>query len=261
MTEIANPLEFMERGSVALGLRLCFHDLSHRARLPLCWEEHANAPCLAIKANAQNQCAQWCGGTIHQKMLHAPTGSIQRCPFGYTEITMPVRAAGVFAGVLFAGPCWCDSTRPPHDADELTIVTDRQWLEDKRLLLRGLAHELGYLLCSEAHRVPTNRQTMIHEYILKNIDQPIRLDDLASVVHLSPSRTGHLVKELFGLTVPALIRTMKMERAARLLRATDLPVGRIAAMVGYDEQSHFTRHFKRQYDHPPQAYRRDWRSG
>jgi AraC-like DNA-binding protein len=47
-----------------------------------------------------------------------------------------------------------------------------------------------------------------------------------------------------------------MTTAARLLRETSDPVGRIARRVGYTSEYAFSRAFSRQYGQPPGRYRR-----
>ena len=49
----------------------------------------------------------------------------------------------------------------------------------------------------------------------------------------------------------------RMERAAALLRETDLSVAEIAGQVGYESQSKFTAAFKEQFGQLPKEYRRN----
>ena len=49
---------------------------------------------------------------------------------------------------------------------------------------------------------------------------------------------------------------VSMEKAAQLLRETDLPVAEVARQVGYESQSKFTAAFKEQYGQLPKEYRR-----
>jgi AraC-like DNA-binding protein len=49
-------------------------------------------------------------------------------------------------------------------------------------------------------------------------------------------------------------------RAQRLLRSA-LPIAEVAAEVGFSDQSHLTRHFKRLLGFTPGSYRRAWARG
>ena len=72
----------------------------------------------------------------------------------------------------------------------------------------------------------------------------------------SPERR---TKELFGRTFPELTRSIKMREAAARLSATVLPVGEVAALVGYEDPNYFSRLFAREFGMPPREYRRRYR--
>ena len=71
------------------------------------------------------------------------------------------------------------------------------------------------------------------------------------------SRSGlYLIFKAEMKTSPARYAKVKrMEAAARLLETTYLSVKEIAAQVGFHDQSHFVRDFKKQYGHTPTKYR------
>ena len=52
------------------------------------------------------------------------------------------------------------------------------------------------------------------------------------------------------------VEKQRMEKAAALLRETDMSVAEIAGQVGYESQSKFTAAFKEQFGLLPTAYRR-----
>lgn len=68
-----------------------------------------------------------------------------------------------------------------------------------------------------------------------------------------------LAREGTGLT--ALVTDLRMNRALGLLQATDLPVERIAAEVGYASASRFAVRFRARFGLPPGAIRGDARIG
>lgn len=57
-----------------------------------------------------------------------------------------------------------------------------------------------------------------------------------------------------------VFRRARMNEAARLLRDTDLPVARIARLVGFAATTSFCRSFRRQFKFPPRVYRAKGRS-
>lgn len=66
-----------------------------------------------------------------------------------------------------------------------------------------------------------------------------------------------MFKEVYGSSLAAHMKEHRMERAAALLRETDLSVAEIAGQVGYESQSKFTAAFKEQFGQLPKEYRRN----
>ncbi len=251
--------ELMERGTRVLGLRLCYHDILHRTGLPKSWLQHQNPACMSIKREHQPECGAFCGQQIERSISGLANGSIHVCPFGHTDIVVPVWLAGTLAGVLYAGVCWTGKGEPPRKG--MVIHPAHQWLEDRRLILLALARQMSRLLAGSDPLEEHSRKTRITHFISNNLEQGLRLADLANELKLSESRTGHLVKELFSETFSQLATRMRLTRAARLLSVTDMPVGSIALDTGFADQSHFTRAFSKHFRMPPMAYRKKFKMG
>ena len=84
---------------------------------------------------------------------------------------------------------------------------------------------------------------------------PHTVRSLADHVALSPSRLAHLFAAQTGSTPMQALRDARLRHAARLLEATDLPVGSVAAASGFVSAFHFSRVFRARYGVPPGAYR------
>jgi len=50
--------------------------------------------------------------------------------------------------------------------------------------------------------------------------------------------------------------SLRMQKAAKLLATSRLSVKQIMALVGYDNKSHFVRHFRRLFGQAPSEYRK-----
>lgn len=85
--------------------------------------------------------------------------------------------------------------------------------------------------------------------------------DLADAVAMSTSQLTRKLRSLLGQTPAQLIRSLRLHRGADLLAARAGSVGRIAHAVGFADQAHFTRSFKREFGVTPTAYRRSPGSG
>lgn len=83
-----------------------------------------------------------------------------------------------------------------------------------------------------------------------------RVDALADAVGLSASHLGRLFREQVGLTVRDYLARVRIEVARELLRETEEKTAAIAEMVGFCDESHLARVFRRHDGRPPSAYRR-----
>jgi len=82
------------------------------------------------------------------------------------------------------------------------------------------------------------------------------VDELASHVGLSRSALGERFGALIGCPPMQYLARWRLQLAADLLRSSRQPVSTIAAEVGYDSESAFSRAFKRELGAAPAAWRR-----
>ena len=107
---------------------------------------------------------------------------------------------------------------------------------------------------SEAQQVQLIRQ--IHDYLLTHMEQRITIEELTHLYPINPTTLKEVFKDVYGTSIAAHLKKHRMEKAAQLLRETDLPVAEVARQVGYESQSKFTAAFKEQYGQLPKEYRR-----
>lgn len=81
------------------------------------------------------------------------------------------------------------------------------------------------------------------------------VDELAAAVHVSRSTLVRRFNDLVGEPPATYLTRWRMELAARLLRESAQPVGRIAHHVGYTSEFAFSRAFARHRGEPPGRYR------
>ncbi|MBR1595708.1 MAG: AraC family transcriptional regulator [Phocaeicola sp.] len=78
----------------------------------------------------------------------------------------------------------------------------------------------------------------------------------AQNLFLSPNYFGDLIKQLTGDTASNAIRRFVMQRARSLL-ISGSSISEIAEQLGFDYPQHFTRMFKKYYQIPPSAYKKN----
>jgi AraC-like DNA-binding protein len=85
--------------------------------------------------------------------------------------------------------------------------------------------------------------------------EPLDVPTLAAAARLSPAHFSREFRRAFGETPHQYLLTRRLERAAALLRGTDLSVTEICLAVGLRSLGSFTTSFRRAYGLPPAAYR------
>ena len=84
----------------------------------------------------------------------------------------------------------------------------------------------------------------------------IDLDPIAAAVHRTPAHVTTLVKEATGYSVGEWILFGRVAEAANRLARTDDRIEEIGRLVGWHDETHFIRQFKKAYGITPAAWRR-----
>lgn len=92
------------------------------------------------------------------------------------------------------------------------------------------------------------------QYLSKNYASA-SLKSVAEQFGYHPNYLSSLLLKETNKTFSRLIRDFRMERACALLRNSDLSIEKIAAIVGYPQNSNFYKIFRKEYSMSPQQYR------
>ena len=141
----------------------------------------------------------------------------------------------------------CDS----FEAKETALEQQSRLLQCVRLALAyieetGPAAKSGY-----NHDAITRARAYLHEHF----NEPVSLDELSAIAGLSPYHLVRSFTRRFGLPPHAYQIHVRVERARAPL-AAGVPLAAVAASVGFADQSHFTRHFRRIHNVTPANYAR-----
>jgi AraC-like DNA-binding protein len=126
-------------------------------------------------------------------------------------------------------------------------------LESEGIMLQILSHFLEH----SAHPRQTIDKRIENAiiYIRKHINQPIELSELAEHSRLSKTHFIRLFKQEVGSTPVQYINRKKIEQAQLLLLTGRMPVKTIAYSLAIDDDSYFSRMFKKTTGVTPQEYR------
>ncbi|MDR1147037.1 MAG: AraC family transcriptional regulator [Spirochaetaceae bacterium] len=157
---------------------------------------------------------------------------------------------------------------PPETAIVLKQIGDaarrggagNAWFEAKTLELISLVLDWHRQLETKAPpRLTEYDRAGIAEalaFVEQHFNEPISLGTLAKEAAMSISKFTAAFKRYTGLSTAAYISRFRMERAANMLKNTSVPIGEIAAMVGYKHHASFSAAFQEQFDVVPGAFRK-----
>ena len=122
---------------------------------------------------------------------------------------------------------------------------------------------LDYLTRSSVSMVP-KQSSKLQDFYLKeattfveqNFQNDITVEDIAAFCGLNRSYFGKIFKKAVGKTPQEFLLTYRMIKATELLKLTRLSIGDISSAVGYRDQLHFSRAFKKIYGVSPKEWRR-----
>ncbi|RAQ93991.1 AraC family transcriptional regulator [Thermogemmatispora tikiterensis] len=195
---------------------------------------------------------------IHTGQVAGTQGWVYRAIYPGTELVAELAAT-------IAGRSWRAYFSPTPILFDQTLADLLRRLqtalaENRPLLEREswLLHTYAYLLTRHAERpltIPPLRTEprairVAREYLEAHFPQNISLTHLAGVTGLSPFHLARTFHQVMGLPPHAYLNQLRLEHAKRLLLAGH-PIATVAYTVGFADQSHLTRQFKRVYGVTP----------
>ena len=122
-----------------------------------------------------------------------------------------------------------------------SITQVKQW-EEVTQVFSEFFTKLGLLLSRED--TPRDEISIVIDYLENNYAEDLRLENLATLVHLSPSYLSRLFKQRTGKTLSAFINEIRVDNATERLRNTELELQEIAMICGFSSMSSFYRVYK-----------------
>lgn len=123
--------------------------------------------------------------------------------------------------------------------------------------LLGLIEEIFYDLENDKRLLHERKiiQSVLN-YIEKNYQNGVTLEEAAAHVHLSPFYLSKLFKKELKVNFVSYVTERKIEKAKELLENTDLPILNIALELNYKEANYFSKVFRKVTGMSPSEYRK-----
>jgi AraC-like DNA-binding protein len=99
---------------------------------------------------------------------------------------------------------------------------------------------------------PMQQIAKVVAWLKQNLAQPMRIDDLAERVHMSPSTFRQHFRTLTGVSPLQFHKQLRLQEARQLMLNQHLDAGQAAGRVGYESASQFSREYSRAFGAPPQ---------
>lgn len=127
-------------------------------------------------------------------------------------------------------------------------------LLQREIFYRVLTGPLGPRLRTLAQQdSATRRLSRAIDELNRRFHEPISIDELASVAHMSPSTLHQRFKQLTSFSPMQYQKQLRLQHARRLMLAEGLDAASAAHQVGYESASQFSREYRRLFGTPPRA--------
>jgi len=101
------------------------------------------------------------------------------------------------------------------------------------------------------------RLSRVLDHIYDHLDEPLDIDRLAEIACLSPYHWHRIYQAMYGETIAATVRRLRLHRAGGYLANGSMPISEIAERSGYSSLQSFSRTFRAAFGMPPAQYRKE----
>jgi signal transduction histidine kinase/DNA-binding response OmpR family regulator/streptogramin lyase len=158
-----------------------------------------------------------------------------------------------------------DFMAKPFDAEELRVrlrrmIDNRERM--RRFLLSEASIELSGKNGGQQELVHRDRELIdrINTWLAENLDDSdLDVESLCQAMTIERRTLQRKLKALTGMTPAAYIRHIRLRQAKKLLLETDRSINEIALRCGFSNAQHFSRLFRKNYQVPPERWRRQAR--
>lgn len=128
-------------------------------------------------------------------------------------------------------------------------------IEQKADILKILAFYIKHSAFSEKNIIFDKQIAYVISYIENNLDKPLSLKELSSMVNFQPNYFIRFFKKVTGYPPHEFIQKKRIDTAQKMLLDENLSIQEIALKVGFSDSHYFSRYFKKVTGFTPKYYR------
>ncbi len=141
------------------------------------------------------------------------------------------------------------------DLDVINRISETESYNDLLSVAETLIELITKNMLTSIYSGRSQIVTKALQFINKNYKEKISLKDIETNLHVNSSYFSTLFKQEMGITFTDYLNSLKIEHACQLLSGTNLSIIDVSLSTGFDDQSYFTKVFKKAKGMTPKAYR------
>jgi AraC-like DNA-binding protein len=148
--------------------------------------------------------------------------------------------------------------------EELVHLTGLESVISLLRILQVLAETKSYHFISHTSyddpfkQSETDRINIVYNYVIKNFRKKILLEEIAELVHMTPTSFSRYFTMKNNKTFSTFISEIRIKHACKLLTETEYPVSDVCYDCGFNTLSNFNKQFKEVMFKKPSAYRKEF---
>jgi YesN/AraC family two-component response regulator len=143
-----------------------------------------------------------------------------------------------------------------HRLNEARLLDSFVRLEDIKKWFQVLFVEINHSILAGRMNRQKHVADQVMDFIIKQYNTDLGLDEIASKIGYSPGYLGGLFKQHTGRGFSESLTEHRIKKAEELLRTQTYSIMDIAKTVGFESASYFNTVFKKAYGVTPAEFRR-----
>ena len=141
------------------------------------------------------------------------------------------------------------------DMDIINKINEAATTDELSETFRGLIKRISADLVSSVYPGASPLIARSLRYIKSNYTRKIKLTDISSELHVNPTYFSALFSQEMGRPFTDYILELRIGKAKDLLRNTNMDIVDISGASGFENQSYFTKIFRKRTGQTPRQYR------